>query len=56
MEKIWEIIDKYFDDPCNVCEAQEMNGTCIVQRHKCPFDLQEDMKNDMVTEILDAIK
>lgn len=56
VDKIINIIDSYFDNPCNVCEARGMDGKCIIQRHQCPFDFQEDMKLDMAVEIRDAIR
>ena len=57
LKQIIEIIERYFDNPCNTCECVEMDGSCIIYRGKtCAYDLNDDILHDMATEIMEATK
>ena len=50
-ETVKQVIDKYFDNPCNTCEGRGMGGECLYP-HRCGYDFNEDIKGDMIREIL----
>ena len=53
---IKQIINRYFDNPCNTCECVAMDGNCEIYRGKtCAYDLHDDIIESMVSEIIEVI-